>query len=165
MKKLRSLSVITGVLFFNASFCTDTNESVQVKDHVVPVDTAVQQDDAQMAVWKIEALQVARAFLNLVDGRKYAESWLSASPLFQRTMKQKEWVVVLNLAHDKLGALKTRTLRDERPAWDPKGLPKGPYMVVEYDSSFEKVPKLEEELTLRREPTGQWKVLTYRLLE
>ena len=67
------------------------------------------------------------------------------------------------MTRQRLGNTKTRLLKDQRLAHDPKGLPEGAYMIIEYDTSFEHVPNSAELLTLMREPTGLWKVLTYQV--
>lgn len=125
-----------------------------------PTDEAA--NEAQLNAWKIEAAKTAAEYVQLLDQRRYADSWGTGSLIFQRTISQKEWTVALDLARSRLGRAKERTLKDERIAWDPKGLPKGAYMVVEYDTSFEKAPNSGELLTLRLE-NGKWKVLTYQV--
>lgn len=121
------------------------------------------QETDQMAVWSIEAAKVAQDYVKLLDQGNYAESWKRGASLFQRTVNQKEWESALARSRGRLGAMKSRTLKDQRPAFDPKGLPKGAYMVVEYNTSFEKAPNSGELLTLIREPNGAWKVLTYQV--
>jgi hypothetical protein len=125
--------------------------------------SAQQTDASQVEAWKIEAAKVAKDYVNLLDQGKYAESWDTGSSIFQKTISKGEWVLALQLARQKLGKVQSRTLKDERPAWDPKGLPKGAYMVVEYNTSFAKAPNSGELLTLRLEPSGQWKILTYQV--
>lgn len=132
-----------------------------------PTNTATEassnKQDAEMAAWMIEAARAAQEYVNLIDQGKYADSWKQGAKLFQRTISQPEWATALNMVRGKLGAVKSRTVKDQRPAWDPKGLPKGPYMVVEYNTSFEKVPNSGEVLTLMREQDGVWRVLTYQV--
>lgn len=117
----------------------------------------------EWAGWMIEAAQVAKDYVEGLDKGQYAASWTKGDSLFQRTITQKEWVTALNLARKRLGGVKSRTLKDERPAIDPKGLPKGPYMVVEYNTSFERAPDSGELLTMRRGSDGIWRVLTYQV--
>jgi uncharacterized cupin superfamily protein len=46
---------------------------------------------------------------------------------------------------------------------NPHGLPRGAYMVVEYNTSFENAPASGELLTLRQGTDGKWRVLTYQV--
>lgn len=117
----------------------------------------------QWSAWMIEAAKAAQDYVQLIDQGRYAESWTSGAKIFQGTITQKEWETALKMARKRLGDVKSRTVKDERPAWDPKGLPKGPYMVVEYNTSFTRAPQSGELLTLMREPNGSWKVLTYQV--
>jgi hypothetical protein len=131
-------------------------------DSNIPASASLYHIDEWNA-WLIEALKAAEDFVRLIDQGRYAESWTRGAKLFQKTITQKEWSVALQLARQPLGAVRSRSLKDERPALDPKGLPKGPYMVVEYNTSFEKAPQSGELLTLMREADGTWKVLTYQV--
>lgn len=121
------------------------------------------QEQAQWAAWMIEAARVAEDFVHTIDQGRYAESWSKGAQIFQRTITQKEWEMALQMARTPLGNTVSRTLKDERPAVDPKGLPRGPYMVVEYNTSFQKAPNSGELITMMRESNGQWKVLTYQV--
>jgi hypothetical protein len=131
--------------------------SIDKQEQATPVDQNL------WAAWMIEAAQVAKDYVDTLDQEKYQESWGKGDALFQRTINQKEWTAALDLSRKSLGKVKSRTLKDEKPAIDPQGLPKGPYMVVEYSTSFEKAPNSGELLTLRRGNDGQWKVLTYQV--
>ncbi|WP_068469576.1 DUF4019 domain-containing protein [Candidatus Protochlamydia phocaeensis] len=115
------------------------------------------------AAWMIEGGQAAKDYVDDLDKGRYAEAWTKGDPIFQRTITQQEWVTALNLARKRLGNVHSRILKDQRPAMDPHGLPKGPYMVVEYDTSFERAPNSGELLTLRLGTDGKWHVLTYQV--
>lgn len=121
------------------------------------------QNSPELAAAKIESAKVAQDYVQLIDQGRYAESWQRGARLFQGTVSQKQWVAALTLARRRLGQVKSRTLKDQRPAWDPRGLPKGAYMVVEYNTSFTRAPQSGELLTLMQEPNGEWKVLTYHV--
>ncbi|SPJ31751.1 unnamed protein product [Candidatus Protochlamydia amoebophila UWE25] len=124
---------------------------------------SAQVDQKAWAAWMIEAAQVAKDYVETLDKGQYAQSWEKGDTLFQQTITQKEWETTLDLARKRLGEVQSRTLKDEKPAIDPHGLPKGSYMVIEYNTSFDKAPNSGELLTLRRGTDGQWKVLTYQV--
>ncbi|MBA3722066.1 MAG: DUF4019 domain-containing protein [Parachlamydiaceae bacterium] len=126
-------------------------------------DAATGNQTNDMAAWMIEASRAAQEYVDLLDNGRYAESWTKGAQVFEHKISQAEWVGALNMARARLGSVKSRTLKDEKPAFDPKGLPKGPYMVVEYNTSFEFAPNSGELLTLMRESDGRWKVLTYQV--
>jgi hypothetical protein len=82
--------------------------------------------------------------------------------LFQSTIPQKEWRTHLEGKRRPLGAVRAREVKDQRPAWDPRGLPKGAYMVLEFTTTFANGTK-EELITMMQEQNGAWKVLTYEI--
>lgn len=118
---------------------------------------------SEWAAWMIEGGRAAQDYVQLLDQGRYADSWTKGAKIFQNTITQTEWKTALNLARSRLGRVTARTLKDQKPAWNPAGLPPGPYMVVEYNTSFEKAPGSGELLTLMRENDGKWKVLTYQV--
>lgn len=120
-------------------------------------------EDMQWAAWMIEASQASEEFVSLIDKGRYSDSWNKGSQIFQKTIPQNEWEFALDQARKPLGQVVSRSLKDQRPAMDPRGLPAGPYMVVEYNTSFQKAPQSGELITLRREDNGKWKVLTYQV--
>lgn len=127
------------------------------------VPTAETITTEELNAWLIESAKVAQDYVQLIDQGRYAETWTRGAKLFQKTISQGEWTTALNLARKPLGAVKSRTLKDQKPAWDPKGMPKGAYMVVDYKTSFARAPNSGELLTLMRESNGTWKVLTYQV--
>lgn len=120
-------------------------------------------DQGQMPAWMLETAQVAKEYVTAIDNGQYAQSWTKGDQLFQHTISQDEWTKALNAGRKGLGRAVSRQVLLQRPAWNPKGLPKGPYMVIEYETSFEKAPNAKELLTLRRGTDGKWRVLTYQV--
>ncbi len=131
------------------------------------VDATTQNTDitnqSQLAAAMIDALQVAKKYVETIDAGKYAESWQMGDAIFQRTASSNEWSLALSASRGRLGAVKLRTLKDEKPAWNPAGLPPGAYMVVEYNTAFDRAPNSGELLTLRQGEDGKWRVLTYQV--
>jgi hypothetical protein len=121
------------------------------------------KNQAEMAAWMIESAQVAKDYVEGLDRGQYSQSWSKGDQLFQHTISQNEWTQALDLTRKGLGRVISRTVKLQNDAWDPRGLPKGPYMVVEYDTSFQNAPHAVELLTLRRGSDGKWRVLTYNV--
>lgn len=126
--------------------------------------TLNQKDNqSEMAAWLLQSAQVANDYVNGLDKEQYAQSWSKGDQVFQNMISKEEWTQALEMSRKPLGKLISRKIKDQRPATDPQGLPKGSYMVVEYDTSFEKAPSSGELLTLRRGNDGTWRVLTYQV--
>ncbi|MCE2983091.1 MAG: DUF4019 domain-containing protein [Parachlamydia sp.] len=154
--------LFSGSLFAEAVHSSPSGIKEAAKEHAEETTESKQQSE-EMAAWMIEAAQAAKSYVEQLDKGDYSASWTKGDLLFQRTITQKEWVTALNLARKRLGNVRSRTLKDQRPAFDPAGLPKGPYMVVEYNTSFDKARNSGELLTLRRGADNKWRVLTYQV--
>lgn len=125
------------------------------------ISSELEIEQSQMAAWVIEASQAAKEYVEELDQGRYAESWNKGSHLFKKIITQKEWEAALNASRKPLGKMQLRAVEDVRIAMHPHGLPKGPYMVVIYKTSFKNAPQAEEVLTLHQGSPGKWHVLTY----
>lgn len=104
----------------------------------------------------------ALQWLNLIDQGKYGESWDYASKTFQLTITKNEWTKAEEKLRRPLGTVVSRTLLQQLPKQNPKGLPEGYYMVLVYQTNFSNRPNANELLTMILESDGQWRVLTYQ---
>lgn len=104
----------------------------------------------------------AAAWLKLLDEGKFGESWDVASKTFQLTIGKDEWIKAEDKLRKPLGALVSRTLLQQLPKQNPKGLPEGYYMVLVYQTDFSNRPKANELLTMVLESDGRWRALTYQ---
>lgn len=159
---LFSLGVGMNTPFFLQAQTSTTSLKTEEKTTPTATKTDSQKQEKE-AAWVIESAQVAKDYVEGLDKGEYEQSWTKADQLFQHTITQKEWVTALNENRKNLGKVKSRTLKDQRIAWNPHNLPKGAYMVVEYNTSFENTPNSGELLTLRHDPDGKWRVLTYQV--
>jgi len=107
--------------------------------------------------------EAAETWLKVVDEGNYDKSWDTGSLTFQLTIPKKEWSKALQSMRQPLGNVVSRQLVEQRPAENPKGLPKGFYMVLFYKTSFSNRQDASELLTLQQQNNGQWKVLTYHV--
>ena len=162
MNKKSITGVFIGIVCMGISLYADQS-ATQTKSQEAQPAAANNVDQGEVEGWKIETAQVGKDYVEGLDNGSYAQSWTKGDQLFQHTITQKEWEMALNDNRKKLGRVKSRTLKDQKPAWDPHGLPKGPYMVVEYNTSFENAPNSGELLTMRRGSDGKWRVLTYQV--
>jgi hypothetical protein len=108
-------------------------------------------------------IAAANAWLSLVDQGKYENSWETGALSFQFTITKKEWNKALEDIRKPLGTVTSRQLLEQRVAYNPKGLPKGEYLVLYYKTSFSNKADANELLTLQKQNNGQWKVLTYHV--
>jgi hypothetical protein len=103
----------------------------------------------------------ARAWLSLVDEGKYAESWNQAATVFKETVTQESWIQSLKSYRQPLGKNKSRTRTSSKYARTLPGAPDGEYVVIQYQSSFEKKQSAVETITPMLDRDGKWRVSGY----
>jgi Protein of unknown function (DUF4019) len=126
-------------------------------------ERAGEKEKQNQAADMILSAREAKDYVGGLDREQYAQSWESGDPLFQHTITKEQWIKALDRSRKRLGKMNARNIKDQRPAWNPAGLPRGAYMVVEFDTSFQNAPYSGELLTLRKGPDGKWRVLTYQV--
>ena len=102
----------------------------------------------------------AEAWLVLVDGRQYDESWSRASTYFRQAVAPPDWAEMARAAREPLGELIARTLHSVTRASALPGAPDGDYRVLRFDSRFDHKAQAVETLTLVRE-ADSWRVAGY----
>lgn len=110
-----------------------------------------------------KSVGAAKAWLSLVDKGEYAKSWENGSLTFKITITEAHWQRLMKAIREPLGKVESRELLEQRPSKDPKGLPRGEYMVIFFKSHFSNRKDAHELITLVLESSGEWKVLTYQV--
>jgi len=99
------------------------------------------------------ALSAIRAWLDLMDGGQYAESWQQASESFRALETQDGWVNKLEDVRKPLGKLLSR--KEQKAETNSRAF------IMRYDSSFEGLKDASETVTFTFEPDGQWRAAGY----
>ena len=107
------------------------------------------------------AQTAALAWLGLIDAGDYAGSWAQAAEYFRGAVTQPGWVGVLTGARAPLGALRSRTLQGAQLVRSLAGAPDGSYVVMQFDTQFEKKQAAGETVTFVQEPDGAWRAAGY----
>jgi hypothetical protein len=107
------------------------------------------------------AVASAEKWLNLVDQGKYTESWKEAATLFRNAINQGQWEQTLQAIHKPLGKLVTRKIKTKTYRTSLPAAPDGEYVVIEFDSSFEKKKSAVETVTPMMDKDGKWRVSGY----
>jgi hypothetical protein len=114
-----------------------------------------------MADYDLDAERAAREWLALADVADAAGTWTAAASLFRRAVPKDEWARALDAARAPLGAVVARTLRTGRAATELPGAPDGEYVVLEFDTQFERKRATVETVTPMRDADGEWRVSGY----
>lgn len=105
--------------------------------------------------------ETATAWLALVDGGKYAESWDSASAYFQGAITRDEWIKAVGSVRSPMGKVKSRKLKSANFTRTLPGAPDGQYVIIQYDTQFENKAAATETITPALEKNGSWKISGY----
>lgn len=104
--------------------------------------------------------QVAAAsWLELVDGEEYASSWQSAAAFFKNAVTVQQWREAAQAARTPLGWLTSRSVKSTTAAKTLPGAPDGDYVVLQFDTTFERKAAAVETVTVVREADGNWRVV------
>jgi hypothetical protein len=126
---------------------------------LIPLYTHNKKPDDQ----KLEQAQpVAAEFLALVDDGKYAESWQSLAPLVRDKVKQQEWIEKLDKARSRSGGVVQRAQKSTRSVTALKDSPEGEYIIISYESDFQKAEDVSEYVAVMRDGDS-WKVAGYSI--
>ena len=100
------------------------------------------------------------AWLKLIDGAKYADSWREASTYFRSRVPEKQWVNMVQGVRKPLGALVSRKQRSINFETTLPGAPDGKYAVILFDTSFQSKASAVETLTVMADG-DKWRVAGY----
>ncbi len=107
------------------------------------------------------AQQSSDAWLALVDSGKYADSWQEASQFFKTAVTKEKWQDALHGTRDPLGKMLSRKLKSATYTKTLPGAPDGQYVVIQYESSFERKQAAVETVTPMLDKDGMWRVSGY----
>lgn len=111
--------------------------------------------------WEHEATGAARSWLRLVDGGLHTPSWAAAAPLLRAGVGPHEWDEALRAVRTPLGRCLSRRLRSRAVVEGPAGSPHGPFVVIRFESVFERRGRAAETITPVLGPDGRWRVAAY----
>jgi hypothetical protein len=108
-----------------------------------------------------QARTTAQAWLQLLDGGAYDETWAQAGELLKAAVSQKEWSRKWAVTLGPMGPVESRAMRSAEYETLLPGAPEGEYVVVKFDTLFKSQQTALETVTLRRESDGLWRVSGY----
>ena len=100
-------------------------------------------------------------WLASIDRGAYGEGWDRAAQRFRESIDRPKWEIAADAARRPAGVVISRKLRTATFARALPGAPEGEYVVIQYDTVFEKVPLAAETVTSEREKDGAWRVSGY----
>jgi hypothetical protein len=110
---------------------------------------------------EVAATRAALTWLELVDAGRHDQSWEEAAPGFKEAVSRLKWDRALRAVRTPLGRCRARKLRSRKLVDALPGAPRGPYVVIEFDTAFERQPEAVETITPGRGEDGRWRVAGY----
>ena len=110
---------------------------------------------------KEKAAAAAEKWLSLIDGEKYGESWKEAAEFFRNAVKQGQWEQSMQSMRKPLGKLVSRQVKSKTYSTSLPGAPDDEYVVIQFETSFEKKKSAVETVSPMMQKDGQWRVSGY----
>lgn len=107
------------------------------------------------------AQKPAEAWLALCDTGKYAESWNEASQFFKSKVTKDQWIDMLQTTRNPLGTLNSQKLDAAKYKKNPPNAPEGEYVILTFDTSFERLSNAIETVSMTLDKDGQWRAAGY----
>jgi len=107
------------------------------------------------------ALEASDMWLKLSDSNRYSESWETAAELFRNAISKEQWSQSLNGVRKPLGKVLKRSVKSKQYATSLPGAPDGEYVVIQYETSFDKKKSSIETVTPMLDKDGKWRVSGY----
>jgi len=107
------------------------------------------------------AITASGAWLSLVDGENYAESWNQAAALFKAAVTKEQWQTMVKAVRVPLGKVMVRKLKSKQYTKTLPGAPDGEYVVIQYETTFEKKQSVIETITPMLDKDGKWGISGY----
>jgi Protein of unknown function (DUF4019) len=107
------------------------------------------------------AQAAAESWLKLTDEGNGAASWEQAAKLFKNAVTAEQWTHALAAVRPPLGKLISRKVTSRQYTEKLQGAPDGKYVVIQYETVFEKKASAVETITPMQDPDGIWRVSGY----
>ncbi len=120
---------------------------------------------SQSAQSNTEAVKAATAcaesWLLLVDQGQYAQSWEQTAGLFKQVVPIDQWQNQMKVFRKPLGNLISRKQKSAQYTTTAPGVPDGQYVIIQYETNFEKKASSVETITPMLDEDGVWRISGY----
>ena len=103
----------------------------------------------------------AENYLIMIDTGQYGQSWDISSSFFKSQVPKETWVRQISTVRPQFGNIVKRTIKSAQYMTRLPGAPDGEYVVIQYDSSYEKKKNGLETVTPMLDKDGTWRVSGY----
>jgi len=111
---------------------------------------------------KANAASVAATeFLSLVDADKFPSSYELCATLLKEKVSQQDWVNQLSKTRALAGQLVSRAQQDMTYSTTAKDSPDGEYILIVYESKYQRKSDAQEIITVMLDKDSTWRVAGY----
>jgi hypothetical protein len=110
-----------------------------------------------------QAEEAGLAWVTAVDEGHIDASWQQAAAMFRTAMTQADWDSKIRAAREPLGKVKGRTLQSATAPGPLSGAPAGDYVIITYQTQFERKETGIETVAVVHEMDGTWHVAGYSI--
>ncbi|MDP2968312.1 MAG: DUF4019 domain-containing protein [Deltaproteobacteria bacterium] len=110
---------------------------------------------------KLWAILTSGTWLSLVDAGSYFESWNQTAGFFKTAVPKEQWQNSMKGFRAPLGKVVARKLISKQYTKTLPGAPDGDYVVIQYETEFEKKKSAVETVTPMLDKDGKWRVSGY----
>ena len=114
---------------------------------------------ADSADLTLDIRRAADTALTLLDRDNYSEAWDASANIFKEAVAREAWISQMEGVRKKFGKARTRTRTNAILQKDPTNHPPGEYIMINFDTGFER-DDATETLVLYREEE-QWRLAGY----
>ena len=107
------------------------------------------------------AQSAAQAWLQLVDARRYDQSWDSAAAVFRSAVTKSQWSGAVKEGRAPFEPLGARTLLTATYTTQLPNVPVGQYVVIQYRTKSGQGKTVVETITPARDSDHRWRVAGY----
>ena len=125
-------------MFTNCIYSQETSKSNKVKSAIVSIEK----------------------WLSIVDSGNYSQSWQEAGSIFKNQITDSQWISAASKVREPLGKLVSRTQLKSEYKTSLPSVPDGEYVVIVFNTQYEKKKKAKETVTAVFED-NQWKAVGY----
>jgi lysyl-tRNA synthetase class 2 len=129
--------------------------------HMRPEKRESAAEDTSNEAAEQSALKAAENWLALIDKNDAEESWNQAASLFKNALTIEGWKDSLSPVQALTGKIISRRLKSKKYATELPGAPDGEYVVIEYETSFEKKKNSVETIVPMKDADGEWRISGY----
>lgn len=107
------------------------------------------------------AVAAANDWLKIVDADEYENSWTNAASFFKEKITSSGWKKAVSEVRKPLGKLVSRKMKSSTYSTQLPGAPKGEYVVIQFETSFENKKSGIETITPMLDKDKKWRVSGY----